>query len=115
MKNAFGLIEKQLVTLYTESILKSKCLKYLNPLFLWFLFIGSLYTERHYYFHVNMNILVQFLYKNFQDFLRILSWMTFKTRSNIEKILQNLPLLHLKALVLVYYCFLSQPAGVFFL
>jgi len=85
MENAFGPIEKQLVTFYTQSISNGNCLKYLNPLFLSFLFIGSLHSKRHYYSHANTNILVKFLCKNFQDLLRLLSWMAFKTRSNIEK------------------------------
>lgn len=64
MKNASELREKQLVMFYTP-ISNGNCLKYLNPLFLLFLFIGSLYSKRHYYFHANTDILVQFLYKNF--------------------------------------------------
>lgn len=56
-----------------------------EPMFLLLLFIGTLCSKRHYYSHANTIILVQFLYKNFQDFHRLLRWMAVKTGSNIGK------------------------------
>lgn len=56
-----------------------------EPTFLLLLFIGSLCSKGHCYSHANTNILVQVLYKNFKDFLRLLRWMAVKTGSNIGK------------------------------